>query len=172
MMWHSKRFEKPRLSPMPPNDLLFDLRYDRSEGDLFSAFRAIYGEKPDIEKQLKDILRKHWQARPQELKDLDLKRDLNPEWFLSEKMVGYVFYVDRFAGNFKGVSEHIGYLESLGITYVHFMPCLKPRPGNSDGGYSVMDYRAINPALGTMDDFEAVASALREREISVLLTWF
>ena len=47
------------------------------------------------------------------------------------------------------------------------MPCLKPRPGDSDGGYSVMDYRAINPAYGTMADFEAVARALRERGISL-----
>ena len=139
---------------MQQNDLLFDLRFRRSENDLFSAFRAVYGEKREIEKRLKELLRAHWQARPQELKDLDLKRDLNPDWFLSEKMVGYVFYVDRFAGNFKGVLDHIGYFESLGLTYVHFMPCLKPRPGNSDGGYSVMDYRAINPALGTMADFE------------------
>ena len=154
---------------MQQNDLLFDLRFRRSENDLFSAFRAVYGEKPEVEKRLKDLLHRHWQARPQELKDLDLKRDLNPDWFLSEKMVGYVFYVDRFAGNFKGVLDHIGYFESLGLTYVHFMPCLKPRPGNSDGGYSVMDYRAINPALGTMADFEKVATALRQREMSVTI---
>ena len=154
---------------MSQNDLLFDLRFTRSENDLFSSFRAIYGERPEVEIRLKEMLRRHWQARPQELKDLDIKRDLNPDWFLSEKMVGYVFYVDRFAGNFKGVLDHIGYFESLGITYVHFMPCLKPRPGNSDGGYSVMDYRAINPALGTMADFEKVATELRHREISVTI---
>jgi amylosucrase len=47
------------------------------------------------------------------------------------------------------------------------MPCLKPRPGDSDGGYSVMDYRAINPAYGTMADFEEVAAALRQRGISL-----
>jgi hypothetical protein len=48
------------------------------------------------------------------------------------------------------------------------MPCLKPRPGDSDGGYSVMDYRAINPAYGTMAEFEAVTAALRGRGISRL----
>jgi len=154
---------------MQQNDVLFELRFDRSAGDLFSAFQAIYGKKADVEKRLKDMLRRHWQDRPVALKDLDLKRDLNPEWFLSEKMVGYVFYVDRFAGNFNGVLDHLNYLEELGITYVHFMPCLKPRPGNSDGGYSVMDYRAINPALGTMRDFEAVAAQLRQRGISVTI---
>ena len=49
------------------------------------------------------------------------------------------------------------------------MPCLKPRPGDSDGGYSVMDYRAINPAFGSMADFAKVATALRQRGISLCI---
>jgi phosphomannomutase len=65
------------------------------------------------------------------------------------------------------VLDKLDYLTDLGVSYVHFMPCLKPRPGDSDGGYSVMDYRAINPAYGTMDEFEAVAAALRARGISL-----
>jgi amylosucrase len=65
------------------------------------------------------------------------------------------------------VLDKLDYLQDLGITYVHLMPCLKPRPGDSDGGYSVMDYRAINPAYGTMDDFEALATALRARGMSL-----
>ncbi len=146
---------------------LFDLRWERSEADLFRSLHAIYGKRPEFEKNLKSMLLDRWQERPAELKDLDLRRDLNPDWFLSENMVGYVFYVDRFAENFKGVLDHIDYLEGLGITYVHFMPCLKPRPGDSDGGYSVMDYRAINPALGTMEDFEEVAKTFRHKNMSV-----
>jgi amylosucrase len=70
-------------------------------------------------------------------------------------MNGYVFYIDRFAGTLDKVPDKLDYLEELGITYVHFMPCLKPRPGDSDGGYSVMDYREVNPELGTMADLEA-----------------
>ena len=58
-------------------------------------------------------------------------------------------------------------MKTLAITYVHLMPCLKPRPGDSDGGYSVMDYRQINPAFGTMADFEAVSAALRARGMSL-----
>ena len=84
-------------------------------------------------------------------------------------MVGYVFYVDRFAENLLGVLDHLDYLESLGVTYVHFMPCLKPRPGPNDGGYSVMDYGAIDPRLGTMADFEKVSAALRTRGMSVCI---
>ena len=84
-------------------------------------------------------------------------------------MAGYVFYIDRFAGTLNGVLDKLDYLEDLGITYVHFMPCLKPRPGDSDGGYSVMDYRAINPDYGSMADFEEVSAALRARGISVCI---
>ena len=80
-----------------------------------------------------------------------------------------MFYIDRFAGTLKGILGKLDYLESLGVTYVHLMPCLKPRPGDSDGGYSVMDYREINPAYGNMEDFEEVASALRERGMSLCI---
>jgi amylosucrase len=149
--------------------IMFDLRWKRSERDLLSSFRLLYGEIPPIEARLKALLERHWAQRPTELKALDLARDITPDWFLSENMVGYVFYVDRFAGNLKGVLDHIDYLESLGVTYVHFMPCLKPRPGPNDGGYSVMDYGAIDPRLGTMADFQNVTSALRARGISVCI---
>jgi amylosucrase len=148
---------------------LFELRWRRSERDLLEPLRLLYGEKPEIESALKTLLRNRWNERPPELKDLDLQRDLEPDWFLSEKMAGYVFYVDRFAGTLKGVLDHIPYLEDLGVTYVHFMPCLMPRPGNSDGGYSVMDYRRINPDLGTMADLEDVATALRHRGMDLCI---
>ena len=42
-----------------------------------------------------------------------------------------------------------------------------PRPGENDGGYAVMDYRAVDPRLGTMEDLEAAAQALRERGMSL-----
>jgi amylosucrase len=47
------------------------------------------------------------------------------------------------------------------------MPLLKPRAGENDGGYAVADYCAVDPRVGTMDDLEAVASALRERGMSL-----
>ena len=152
------------------NARVFQLRMERSRADLFGMLERLYGHRPDREpffKALRAALDKAWVARPDDLKWLDLKRDLEPDWFQRPAMAGYVFYIDRFAGSLKGVLDRLDYLEDLGITYVHFMPCLKPRPGDSDGGYSVMDYRAINPAYGTMADFEAVATALRARGISL-----
>jgi len=149
---------------------LFEMRLARSRDDLFGMLERLYGAHPDYGSfctALRERLAAAWAARPDGLKWLDLARDLEPDWFQRPGMAGYVFYVDRFAGGLRGVLDRIDHLSDLGISYVHFMPCLKPRPGDNDGGYSVMDYREINPLLGTMDDFEAVAGALRARGISL-----
>jgi amylosucrase len=140
--------------------------------DLFPMLEALYGAHPDYPRFRAAAQAAPAQglgSAPADLKRLDLQRDLEPDWFQRPGMAGYVFYIDRFAGTLKGVLEKLDYLKDLGITYVHLMPCLKPRPGDSDGGYSVMDYRAINPAYGTMADFEAVATAFRARGISLCI---
>jgi amylosucrase len=49
------------------------------------------------------------------------------------------------------------------------MPLLKPRPGENDGGYAVMDYRAVDPRLGTMADLEEVATALHDRGMALCI---
>jgi amylosucrase len=152
------------------DDQIFDLRLARSAPDLFPMLEALYGVRPDyatFKDKLVKALRKGWADRPGDLRQLDLMRDLEPDWFQRPGMAGYVFYIDRFNGTLQGVLDKLDYLEDLGITYVHLMPCLKPRPGDSDGGYSVMDYRQINPAFGTMADFEAVSAALRARGMSL-----
>ena len=152
------------------DDEVFALRLDRSSADLWGMTDRLYGAHPDYPKfrsALLQAMRRAWADRPPALKRLDLKRDLEPDWFQRPDRAGYVFYIDRFAGTLSGVLDKLDYLEDLGISYVHLMPCLKPRPGDSDGGYSVMDYRAINPAFGTMDDFETLATALRARGMSL-----
>ncbi len=159
-------------SPALAEDDLFDLRLARSARDLWPMLDALYGHLPDhaaFRDRLTAALRRAAKDRPADLKRLDLVRDLEPDWFQRPGMAGYVFYIDRFAGDLKGVLDRIDDLTELGITYVHLMPCLRPRPGDSDGGYSVMDYRAIDPAYGTMADFEAVTAALRVRGISVCI---
>lgn len=153
-----------------PDETLFALRYERSRDDLWIMLRRLYGDHPDFagfQKALDRSLKRASRERPADLKILDLKRDLEPDWFQRPDMIGYAFYIDRFAGDLKSVPDRLDYLQDLGVTYVHFMPCLKPRPGDNDGGYSVMDYRAINPLYGDMRDFETATAACRARGISV-----
>ncbi|MDJ1006489.1 MAG: alpha-amylase family protein [Paracoccaceae bacterium] len=154
------------------DDRLFEMRARRSAPDLWPMLERLYGHLAAyaaFANGLEAELRSAWAARPDDLKWLDLERDLNPDWFQRPSMAGYVFYADRFAGNLKGVRKRLDYLADLGITYIHVMPCLTPRPGDSDGGYSVMDYRQIDPRLGTMKEFEKLCAEARARGMSVCI---
>ena len=89
-------------------------------------------------------------ARSAELRMLDHEREITPDWLQREQAVGYVTYVDRFAGTLAGVRARLPYLRELGVTYLHLMPLLRARPAPNDGGYAVVDYGAVEPALGTI----------------------
>lgn len=150
------------------DEALFELRWRRALPELAGPLARLYGAAgdDDLFARLRALLAGHWAARPADLKALDLERDLNPDWFLSEGMVAYVFYIDRFCGSLQALPARLPYLRDLGVSYAHMMPCLMPRPGQSDGGYAVMDYRRIDPRLGTMDDFEMAAREMRAAGIS------
>ena len=66
-----------------------------------------------------------------ELLALDRRRTLEPDWFQPPRMLGYACYADRFAGDLAGAAERIAYLEELGVTYLHLMPLLTPRPATT-----------------------------------------
>jgi len=55
------------------------------------------------------------------------------------------------------------------VTYLHLMPLMRPRPGDSDGGYAIADYRTVRPDLGSVDDLRALADELRANGISLVL---
>jgi amylosucrase len=83
--------------------------------------------------------------------------------------VVYTFYVDRFADTLQGMSARADYLRALGVRWLHPLPILKPRPGDSDGGFAVQDYRQIDPRLGDMDTLEAAARDFQAHGIGIIL---
>ncbi|HVR41616.1 MAG TPA: malto-oligosyltrehalose synthase [Thermoanaerobaculia bacterium] len=62
----------------------------------------------------------------------------------------------------------VPYLAELGITDIYSSPILKARKGSTHG-YDVVDADALNPELGTQEDFEALQRELRARNIGFLL---
>jgi len=151
---------------------LFEMRAARSADDLWPMLGQLYAGHPDHDRvcaALRDEMASAFRARPADLKRLDLQRDLEPDWFQRPNMVGYAAYADRFAGGIAGVEGKLDYLADLGVRYLHIMPCLKPRPAPNDGGYSVQDYRRINPALGSMADLERLAKNMRGRGMSLCI---
>ncbi len=143
-------------------------RFDRWGTDLISALADVY----DISEALPELLRimaAQHNARSEDLRQRDRQRVLEPDWFQKPSTVGYVCYTDLFAKNLKGLNKRIGYLQEMGVSYLHLMPILKPRPGANDGGYAVMDYRALREDLGTMDELRSTAKKLHESGISLTL---
>ena len=140
--------------------------------DVVRPLRGLYGDRPDFDALL-DRLRAQvadaYAARDADLRALDDRRLVTPDWFQRTDVLGYVCYTDRFAGRLADLPDRIGYLRELGVSYLHLMPLLKPRPGPNDGGYAVMDYRAVDERLGTVDDLRDVAAALRAEGISLVL---
>jgi maltose alpha-D-glucosyltransferase/alpha-amylase len=68
-------------------------------------------------------------------------------------------------GDFPGLTRKLDYLQELGVTCLWLLP-FYPSPLRDDG-YDVSDYRAIHPAYGTMQDFQAFVRAAKDRGLRV-----
>jgi len=150
----------------------FKIRLHREWERLFIYLNQLYGWQYDFFYTLQRILHsmvQYWLERPVELKRLDEKRETDPHWFLSEKVVGGVLYVDLFSDNLAKLDDHISYFKKLGINYLHLMPLFAVPKGDNDGGYAVSDYRAINPDIGTMEELSNLAASLHDEGISLVL---
>jgi len=145
----------------------FLARLDVVRADLVEALTVVYGDSAELLDALIADALDAAAARSVDLRRIDRRREVDPTWFLSQDLVGYVCYADRFAGDLGGVAKHVDYLAELGVGYLHLMPLLRPREGENDGGYAVADYDAVDPRLGTVADLEALAATLHERGISL-----
>lgn len=153
-------------------DEAFARRFDEHFARLHALFHTLYGTRPDGLESLADVVAlaaESWHARPLELKARDALRDDDPGWFQSQRMLGGVCYVDRYAGGLAGIRAQIPYFQELGLTYLHLMPLFESPEGNSDGGYAVSSYRRVDPALGTMQELADLAADLRLAGISLVV---
>lgn len=161
----------PLLDGEPVHDqVVFETRLQRYWPDLLSALGGAYPDHaPEMARRLVMIAAENFRQRPADLRLLDLRRHADPQWFSRPQMMGYATYADLFGGTLAGVGEKVDYLAELGVTYLHLLPLLKPRPAPNDGGYAVMDYRAVRDELGTIDDLRDLATTLRGKGISLTL---
>ncbi|MFC4117855.1 alpha-amylase family glycosyl hydrolase [Nonomuraea zeae] len=86
----------------------------------------------------------------------------------------YQVYLRSFAdhdgdgvGDLPGLLGKLDYLRELGVDAVWLSP-FHPSP-LADFGYDVSDYTAVDPAYGTLGDFDVLVRAAHERGIRVLI---
>lgn len=169
---HAMRVLADAGTPSGSNGLLhrFEREWPLLEGSLTLPYAELAPEVATrFRQRLVETLVRGWLERPRELRALDEAREREPDWYQRPEMVGYATYVDRFAGTLRGMGKQLGYLQELGVRYLHLMPLLATREGPNDGGYAVVDYRRVNPQLGSMDDLRALATRLRERGMSLCI---
>jgi amylosucrase len=168
------------------NDILDKLETDISKQDLrhfytrlgsnfyaiHSLFARLYGHRDDFEEQalrLVEAMARQYINRPEKLKQLDIQREKDHNWFLNQEWVGMALYSNGFADNLKGVREHLGYFQELGVNLAHIMPIMRCPEGHSDGGYAVSDFREVDPRAGSLEDLESLANDMRVRDILLVL---
>ena len=115
------------------------------------------------------MLHDYYQQRSDILKEWDQAREMVPDWYKGNEMLGMLMYTNCFAGTLKGVKSHLDYIKECGVNYVHLMPLLQSPKGRSDGGYAVSDFRKVEPELGTMEDLSDLATECHNKGMSVCL---
>ena len=69
---------------------------------------------------------------------------------------------------FADAAQVVPYLHALGVGGCYASPYFKACPG-SPHGYDVIDHNALNPELGSEEDFTAFVHALQRRDMGQVL---
>ena len=98
------------------------------------------------------------------------RRWLHDNWsdrpvFLPE-VNGEITNRDFFGGSLAGITEKLDYLRGLGVTTLYLNPIFEAA---SNHRYDTADYRAIDPLLGSKEDFRALCDGAHERGMRVIL---
>ena len=72
-------------------------------------------------------------------------------------------------GDLRGLTRRLDYLQALGIKGLWLMPV--NASGDHDHGYAVTDYRAIEPAYGTLADFDELVRQAHARGIGIVIDY-
>lgn len=139
---------------------------------IYSLFYRLYGQRDDFKQCMTNLvatMARQYINRSKPLREKDMQREKEYNWFLDQRWTGMALYSNGFAGNLAGLTEKTAYFEELGINLVHIMPILKCPDGHSDGGYAVSDFRRIDPRIGSMQDLEGLISEFQARDILLVL---
>lgn len=126
---------------------------------MFNRLRFLYGEDeakaymPELER----TLRVYYAHKPQKM--IEAERDFDPKERFTERDIILITYGDLIRGE---ESHPLATLHKVVNTYnpgvintLHILPFF---PYSSDKGFSIKDFRTVDPKLGTWDDIKDITS--------------
>ena len=147
-------------------DNLFFTRFIANATAIDALFHDIYGRNgrgTEYFDQLIRLIATSYLQRPEQLLKRDAEKEAKGNWFLSNDIAGMSLYVDRFAGNLKGLTAKLDYFQELGVNFLHLMPVFESPEGESDGGYAVSDFRKVDKRFGTFKDLQQLQKKCRKK---------
>ena len=92
---------------------------------------------------------------------------------LRSKLIYQVFTRNHGTGTFRAVEEDLPRIKALGADILYLLP-VQPsgevhRKGSLGSPYAIKDYRAVDPRLGTMEDFMHLTEAAHQAGLQVML---
>ena len=103
--------------------------------------------------------------------------DDDPSETSSEKYANITYQINVYSfadsdgdgwGDFRGITQHLDYLESLGATSLWLSPI---HPAMSYHGYDVTDYNSVNSRFGTEADLQDLIDKAKEKDITIYLDY-
>lgn len=92
-------------------DETFGNRLAARHDELEQLFMSLYDDRAALE-DLEEAMAQAYADRPADLKELDRKREADPEWYKRGNMFGMTMYTDLFAGSLRKLANRIPYPRS------------------------------------------------------------
>jgi glycosidase len=70
-------------------------------------------------------------------------------------------------GDLRGVQNHLAYLKDLGVTTLWLTPVVKNGAAQDYHGYGAVDLYAIDPHLGSLQDYQELVAAAHKEKIKI-----
>lgn len=102
----------------------------------------------------------------------DFVDDINAGAYGRGQQVIYEMNVGSYTpeGTFAAAEQRLDDLKRTGVDIVWLMP-IYPRGGGINSPYAAVDFKAVNPNYGTVDDLKSFVSAAHDKGMKVWLDW-
>jgi len=100
---------------------------------------------------------------------------IHPDW--SKDAVIYQINTRQYSksGTFKAVEADLERIKALGVDILWLMPIHpigeEKRKGSMGSPYAVKDFRAVNPELGSLEDFKSLVDAAHAYQMKIIIDW-